>query len=106
MLDAAHIGPARGFLVTELAVIAFSDGRATLIETTDGVSVDQVLGATEAELVIQERIPQDHRGRVGWHCGCPVREVVEQKNSLFKSSLFKSWRATAPPDSHVEAWPS
>ena len=44
-------------LVTELAVIAFPDGRATLIETSDGVSVDQVLGATEAELVIQERIP-------------------------------------------------
>jgi len=44
-------------LVTELAVIAFPDGRATLIETADGVSVDQVLGATEAELVIQERIP-------------------------------------------------
>ncbi len=39
-------------LVTELAVIAFPDGRATLIETADGVSVDQVLGATEAELVI------------------------------------------------------
>ena len=44
-------------LVTELAVIAFPDGRATLIETADGVSVDQVLGATEAELVIQELIP-------------------------------------------------
>jgi acetate CoA/acetoacetate CoA-transferase beta subunit len=39
-------------LVTELAVIAFPDGRATLIETADGVSVDQVLGATEAEIVI------------------------------------------------------
>jgi acetate CoA/acetoacetate CoA-transferase beta subunit len=44
-------------LVTELAVIAFPDGRATLIETADGVSFDKVLGATEAELVIQERTP-------------------------------------------------
>ena len=39
-------------LVTELAVIAFPEGRATLIETAEGVSIDQVLGATEAELVI------------------------------------------------------
>ena len=43
-------------LVTELAVIAFPDGRATLIETADGVSVDQVLGATEAELVIPHEL--------------------------------------------------
>ena len=39
-------------LVTELAVIAFPEGRATLIETADSVTIDQVLGATEAELVI------------------------------------------------------
>lgn len=43
-------------LVTELAVIAFPDGRATLIETADGVSVGQVLGATEAELVIPHEL--------------------------------------------------
>jgi acetate CoA/acetoacetate CoA-transferase beta subunit len=39
-------------VVTELAVIAFPDGRATLIETAEGVTVEQVLAATEAELVV------------------------------------------------------
>jgi len=42
-------------VVTELAVIAFPHGRATLIETAPGVTVQQVLAATEAELAI----PQD-----------------------------------------------
>src|SRR5689334_12809095 len=35
-------------LVTEMAVIAFPDGRATLLETGPGVSVDQVMAASEA----------------------------------------------------------
>jgi acetate CoA/acetoacetate CoA-transferase beta subunit len=39
-------------VVTELAVIGFADGRATLIETGPGVSVGQVVAATDAELVI------------------------------------------------------
>jgi len=39
-------------LVTELAVIAFPDGQATLMETAPGVSVDQVLAATEAALLV------------------------------------------------------
>jgi acetate CoA/acetoacetate CoA-transferase beta subunit len=37
-------------VVTELAVIAFPNGRATLIETAPGVSVADVLAATEATL--------------------------------------------------------
>jgi acetate CoA/acetoacetate CoA-transferase beta subunit len=37
-------------VVTELAVIAFLQGRATLLETAPGVSVRDVLEATEAEL--------------------------------------------------------
>src|SRR6185503_1888713 len=37
-------------VVTELAVIAFPEGRATLLETGPGVAVADVLGATEAEL--------------------------------------------------------
>ena len=37
-------------VVTELAVIAFRNGRATLIETAPGVSVADVLAATEATL--------------------------------------------------------
>jgi len=45
-------------LVTELAVIAFPDGRATLLETAPGVSVRQVIEATAAELVAPETVPQ------------------------------------------------
>ncbi len=37
-------------VVTELAVIHFQYGKATLQETAPGVSVDQVIQATEAEL--------------------------------------------------------
>jgi acetate CoA/acetoacetate CoA-transferase beta subunit len=43
-------------VVTELAVIAFPDGRATLMETAPGVSTDQILKATEAELVVAAEV--------------------------------------------------
>jgi acetate CoA/acetoacetate CoA-transferase beta subunit len=45
-------------VVTELAVIGFPDGRATLMETGPGVSVGQVTAATEAELVIPSHVPE------------------------------------------------
>jgi len=45
-------------VVTELAVIEFRDGRATLRETAPGVSAAQVMAATEAELVIPANIPE------------------------------------------------
>jgi acetate CoA/acetoacetate CoA-transferase beta subunit len=45
-------------VVTELAVIAWDDGRATLLETAPGASVAQVAAATEAELVIPTAVPQ------------------------------------------------
>ncbi len=44
-------------VVTELAVISFHGGRATLVETAPGVSVEQVLAATEAELVVPDHVP-------------------------------------------------
>jgi acetate CoA/acetoacetate CoA-transferase beta subunit len=44
-------------LVTELAVIAFPNGQATLMETAPGVSAEQVVSATEAELVLPAKIP-------------------------------------------------
>jgi len=44
-------------LVGELAVIAFADGRATLMETAPGVSVRQVLDLTEAE-VVPRKVPE------------------------------------------------
>ncbi len=45
-------------VITELAVIAFPNGRATLIETAPGVSAAQVTDATEAELVIPQNVPE------------------------------------------------
>ena len=45
-------------VVTEMAVIAFPNGRATLIETGPGISPAQVVAATEAELVIGTEIPE------------------------------------------------
>ena len=40
-----------------MAVIGFLGGCATLIETGPGVSVEQVVAATEAKLVLPEKIP-------------------------------------------------
>jgi acetate CoA/acetoacetate CoA-transferase beta subunit len=44
--------------VTELAVITFSNGRATLLETGPGVSVEEIVAATEAALVIPNKVPE------------------------------------------------
>jgi acetate CoA/acetoacetate CoA-transferase beta subunit len=45
-------------VVTEMAVISFSGDRATLLETGPGVSVAQVVAATEAELTIPAQVPE------------------------------------------------
>jgi acetate CoA/acetoacetate CoA-transferase beta subunit len=45
-------------VVTELAVIAFPEGRATLVETAPGVSTADVVAATKAELVIPEKVSE------------------------------------------------
>jgi acetate CoA/acetoacetate CoA-transferase beta subunit len=45
-------------LVTELAVIAFPNGRATLLERAPGVSLDEIRSNTEAELVIPDAVPE------------------------------------------------
>jgi len=45
-------------VVTEMAVIEFVDGRATLTETAPGVSVAQVVEATEAPLVRSEKLAE------------------------------------------------
>ena len=44
-------------VVTELAVIGFPNGRATVLETAPGVSVAQVVDATEAQLEIPHQVP-------------------------------------------------
>jgi acetate CoA/acetoacetate CoA-transferase beta subunit len=43
-------------VVTELAVIGFPGGRATLLEIAPGVTVEQVCEATEAELAVPEHV--------------------------------------------------
>jgi acetate CoA/acetoacetate CoA-transferase beta subunit len=43
-------------VVSELAVIGFPGGRATLLETAPGVKVEDVVATTEASLVLPERI--------------------------------------------------
>ena len=45
-------------LVTEMAVISFGNGQATLRETGPGVSTADVLAATEAQLTIPQQVPQ------------------------------------------------
>jgi acetate CoA/acetoacetate CoA-transferase beta subunit len=45
-------------VVSELAVIAFPDGRATLLERGPGVTVEQVIAATEAKLALPDQIPE------------------------------------------------
>jgi acetate CoA/acetoacetate CoA-transferase beta subunit len=45
-------------LVTELAVIAFPGGRATLMETAPGITAKDVVAATEAELALPAKIPE------------------------------------------------
>jgi acetate CoA/acetoacetate CoA-transferase beta subunit len=44
-------------VVTELCVISFRGGRATLLETAPGVTTAQVVAATEAELSIPDKVP-------------------------------------------------
>jgi acetate CoA/acetoacetate CoA-transferase beta subunit len=45
-------------VVSELAVIGFPGGRATLMETAPGVTVDEVRAATEAELATSGDVPE------------------------------------------------
>jgi len=45
-------------LVSEMAVITFKDGKATLQETGPGVTAEQVVAATAAKLVLPESIPE------------------------------------------------
>lgn len=45
-------------VVSEMAVIAFPEGRATLVETAPGVTVDQVIAATEANLLVHGKVAE------------------------------------------------
>ena len=52
-------------IVTELAVIKPDNGKLVLMETADGVSIDAVVAATEAQL----EIPGSAAAPQGWACG-------------------------------------
>jgi acetate CoA/acetoacetate CoA-transferase beta subunit len=45
-------------VVTDMAVIAFPDGRATLLETAPGTSIGEVVAVTQAELDIPDHVPE------------------------------------------------
>jgi acetate CoA/acetoacetate CoA-transferase beta subunit len=45
-------------VVSELAVIGFPDGRATLLERAPGVSIDQIVAGTEAKLALPAQVPE------------------------------------------------
>ncbi|RZN32532.1 3-oxoacid CoA-transferase subunit B [Bradyrhizobium sp. Leo121] len=45
-------------VVTDIAVICFPDGKATLMETAPGVTVAEVMAVTEAELVIPDTVSE------------------------------------------------
>jgi len=45
-------------VVTEMAVIGFADGQATLLETAPGVSVAEVIRATDANLAMATKVPE------------------------------------------------
>ena len=45
-------------VVTEIAVIAFPDGKATLLETAPGISIGDVVADTEADLVVPDSVTE------------------------------------------------
>jgi acetate CoA/acetoacetate CoA-transferase beta subunit len=45
-------------VVTDMAVIDFSDGKPTLLETAPGITVGEVLALTEADLAIPDTVPE------------------------------------------------
>ena len=45
-------------VVTEMAVISFPDGQATLTETAPGVTLAEVIEATEAELIVSPGVKE------------------------------------------------
>jgi 3-oxoacid CoA-transferase subunit B len=44
--------------VTELAVLAIKDGKFHLIERAPGVTVEEIIAATEGELVVPDNVPE------------------------------------------------
>jgi acetate CoA/acetoacetate CoA-transferase beta subunit len=47
-------------VVTEMAVIGFPEGCATLLERAPGVTISQIVAATAAQLVVPDDVPEMH----------------------------------------------
>jgi acetate CoA/acetoacetate CoA-transferase beta subunit len=47
-------------VVTEMAAIGFANGHATLLETAPGVSVAEIVKATDADLAVPDKVPEMH----------------------------------------------
>ncbi|MET4386082.1 acetate CoA/acetoacetate CoA-transferase beta subunit [Bradyrhizobium sp. F1.4.3] len=45
-------------VVTDMAVISFSDGWPILLETAPGISIGEVIAVTEAELAVPDNVPE------------------------------------------------
>ncbi|TYL83393.1 3-oxoacid CoA-transferase subunit B [Bradyrhizobium cytisi] len=45
-------------VVTDMAVIGFAGGKATLLETAPGVTIGEVMAVTDADLVIPDHVPE------------------------------------------------
>ena len=45
-------------VVTDMAVIGFAAGSATLLETAPGVTIGEVMAATEADLLVGDHVPE------------------------------------------------
>jgi acetate CoA/acetoacetate CoA-transferase beta subunit len=45
-------------VVTDMAVISFPGGKATLMETAPGVNVADVKAVTDAELIVPGKVPE------------------------------------------------
>ena len=56
-LPATAVRPAT-LIVTDMAVIGFSGGTITLLETAPGVTVAEVMAVTEAELFVPANVPE------------------------------------------------
>ena len=103
-------------VVTELAVIAFPEGRATLVETTDGVTVAQVIDATEAELVVPRDLseprsakaavlsPLCSRGSMSMKRGAPHFSSAATTTPGAISAVWDSARTCTPLGQTVKSW--
>jgi len=45
-------------VVTDMAVIGFAGGKATLLETAPGVTIGEVMAVTDADLVVPDHVPE------------------------------------------------